>query len=60
MKSSNTIKSDCFACSCIKRVYDCKCLTTMICKFSDRCPFYKSKDIISTKEIEKSIKNYAI
>lgn len=54
------IKKDCFAAHCVKGTYDCRALTKMVCKLTGQCPFYKSKDSISYKEIEKSIKNYAI
>ena len=59
MKTS-LIRKDCFAAHCVKGIYDCKALTKMVCKFTEQCPFYQSKDLISYKEIEKSIKNYVI
>lgn len=58
--NTSLVMKDCFACHCVKGVYQCKCLTKMLCKLYGYCPFYKSKNLISYKEIEKSIKNYSI
>ena len=60
MKSSDTIKTDCFAIHKVNKNYSCNCLTKMICSYSDNCPFYKSRNLVSADDIEEDIKNYSL
>lgn len=57
LKYLNEPKKDCFAFNHLKG--GCNALSELVCAYKDKCAFYKRRDEVDTREIERAIKSYS-
>ncbi len=56
LKFAKEPKATCFAYN--KEKKRCNALSELVCSYKDECAFYKHKDDVDMKEVERAIRNY--